>query len=154
MMPNTQNTIRRGLEILLVDDDLTDIKLTLRELERNKIVEKIRIARDGVEAMQVLLPEGPQARARLPDLVFLDLNMPRKDGRQLLGEIKQHESLSSVPVIVLTTSDAQEDISNSYLRHADGFITKPVTLDKLKKFVSHIPTVMSVLDGSQTASIS
>lgn len=152
-MPNTQKTPRRGLEILLVDDDLTDIKLTLRELERNKIVEKVRIARDGVEAMQVLLPEGSPSHGRLPDLVFLDLNMPRKDGRQLLGEIKQHESLRSVPVIVLTTSDAQEDVSNSYLRHADGFITKPVTLEKVKKFVSHLPTVMSVLEDSEVASI-
>lgn len=153
-MSTTTKTSSQGLEVLLVDDDLTDIKLTLRELERNKVVEKVRIARDGVEAMQVLLPEGANSHARLPDLVFLDLNMPRKDGRQLLGEIKQHESLKSLPVIVLTTSDAQEDMSNSYLRHADGFITKPVTIDKLKKFVCHFPRIISALEDCNVASIS
>jgi len=128
------------IEILLVDDDLADIKLTLRALDRGRILNKVSVVRDGVEAMQFLRQEGGFADAPRPDLIFLDLNMPRKDGRETLREIKNDPRLKSIPVVVLTTSISEADVAGSYLEHANSFITKPVDLEQFYKAITEINT--------------
>jgi len=125
----------RPIEILLVDDDAADIKLTRRELERNRVLNRVHVARDGVEAMKFLRHEGEYARVPRPDLILLDLNMPRKNGRQVLEEIKRDDDLKQIPVIVLTTSDAPEDVVGSYQRHANSYITKPVEIEQFRKAI-------------------
>ncbi len=121
------------IEILLVDDDLADIKLTQRALEGGRIANNVHVARDGVEAMQFLRGEPPFKGAPRPDLVLLDLNMPRKDGREVLQEIKVDADLRTIPVVVLTTSDDDTDVQRSYLEHANSYITKPVDLQQFKE---------------------
>jgi len=125
----------RPIEILLVDDDLADVKLTQRELERNRVLNNVYVARDGVEAMRFLRREGDHADAPRPDLILLDLNMPRKNGRQVLEEIKGDADLAAIPVVVLTTSDAPEDVVSSYQRHANSYITKPVDIDQFRQAI-------------------
>lgn len=125
-----QGTMGRPIEILLVEDNPGDVRLTVEALKDAKVNNTLNVARDGVEAMAYLRRESPYAHASRPDLILLDLNLPRKDGRQVLAEVKSDESLRSIPVVVLTTSSAEQDILSSYNLHANAYVTKPVDLDQ------------------------
>jgi two-component system response regulator len=136
---NTQtNSFISPIDILLVDDDQGDVLLTTKALHQGKLVNKIHVAHDGVEAMEFLRREGAFANAPRPDLIFLDLNMPRKDGREVLEEIKHDDELRAIPVVVLTTSDADRDILHSYHLHANCYVTKPVGMDQFLNVVRDI----------------
>ena len=116
------------IQLLLVDDDDVDVKLTLRALASDRVINHVNVVHDGVEAMAYLRREGKYANAVRPDLIFLDLNMPRMDGREVLREIKADKDFSAIPVVVLTTSDADEDVLRSYKEHANSYITKPIDM--------------------------
>ncbi len=120
----------KQVELLLVEDNPVDIKLTTRALKEGKVLNNLSVVRDGVEAMQFLHREGDYSKAPRPDLILLDLNMPRMDGREVLTEIKNSDDLKHIPVIVLTTSDAEQDVLRSYNLHANSYITKPVDFDQ------------------------
>jgi len=126
------------ITILLVDDNPADADLTKESFEESKIANELHWVQDGVEAMQFLRREGKYSGVPRPDLVLLDLNMPRKDGREVLAEMKADESLKSIPIIVLTSSQAEEDILRSYKLQASAYVTKPVDLQGLAKIVSGI----------------
>jgi CheY-like chemotaxis protein len=126
------------IEILLVEDDPGDVLLTVEALKQTKMHTNLSFARDGVEALAFLRREGKFAAAARPDIIFLDLNMPRKDGREVLGEIKLDPCLRLIPVVVLTTSADEEDILRSYNLHANCYVTKPVDLQQFMKVVSSI----------------
>ena len=125
----------QAIEVLLVEDDEADVLLTLRALKNDRFLNNIHVARDGVEAMDFLRRQGPFADAPRPDIIFLDLNMPRMDGREVLQAIKSDKKLATIPVIVLTVSAAEEDIVRSYAGHASSYITKPVDIDQFKKAI-------------------
>ena len=131
----------RPVEILLVEDNPADVRLTVEALKEGKVRNNLSIARDGVEALQFLRREGVHADARRPDLVLLDLNLPRKDGREVLADIKADEDLKKIPVVVLTTSSAEVDILKSYSLHANCYITKPVDLDQFVDVIKSIDNV-------------
>ena len=120
----------KSVELLLVEDNPVDIKLTTRALKKGKLLNHLHVVRDGVEAMDFLHNEGEFADVPRPDLILLDLNMPRKDGREVLSDIKNDDELKYIPVIVLTTSDAEQDVLKSYNLHANSYITKPVDFDQ------------------------
>src|SRR5690349_10329929 len=120
----------RSIQILLVEDNAADVRLTIEALREGKVRNELSIARDGAEAMKFLRREGEFANASRPDLVLLDLNLPRKDGREVLAEIKADDDLKRIPVVVLTTSSAEVDILKSYSLHANCYITKPVDLEQ------------------------
>ena len=120
------HTLGRPAEILLVEDNPGDIELTREGLEAAKVSNNLHVVMDGVEAMAFLRRAGKYADAPRPDLIFLDLNLPKKDGREVLAEIKADEQLRVIPVVVLTTSKADEDILKSYKLAANAYITKPV----------------------------
>ena len=124
--------------ILLVEDNAGDVRLTREALHEGKVANQLIVASDGVEALAVLHRTGSQAAAPRPDLILLDLNLPRKDGRDVLAEIKQDPDLRRIPVVVLTTSKAEEDILRTYNLHANCYITKPVDFEK---FVSVVKTI-------------
>jgi CheY-like chemotaxis protein len=124
-------------EILLVEDNAADVRLTIEAINDAKIPNHLVVARDGVEAM-ALLREGLAGVRPLPDLVLLDLNLPKKDGRELLGEIKGDPCLAHIPVVVLTTSRATEDTLHSYQLHANAVITKPLDVDRFFDVVKAI----------------
>jgi two-component system, chemotaxis family, response regulator Rcp1 len=126
------------IEILLVDDDAGDVRLTVEALKQTKMHINLSFARDGFEALAFLRREGKHAAAPCPDIILLDLNMPRMDGRELLGEIKQDPLLQRIPVVVLTTSADEEDILRSYHLHANCYVTKPVDLQQFMKVVGAI----------------
>jgi len=126
------------IDILLVDDDEGDILLAKRALENGKFYNAMHVAKDGVEAMAFLKQQGEFADAERPDLILLDLNMPRKDGREVLAEIKQDPSLRSIPVVVLTTSDSEQDVAKMYDLQANCYVTKPVDLEQFTKIVKEI----------------
>ncbi len=126
------------IEILLVDDSPGDVRLAVEALKESIVKSKVHTARDGVEAMAFLRNEGKYARMPHPDLVLLDLNMPRKDGRETLAEIKTDDKLKHIPVIILTVSSAEEDIIKAYKFHANCYITKPIELDQFNKCVGSI----------------
>ncbi|GAA0356909.1 response regulator [Actinoallomurus spadix] len=128
----------RPIEVLLVEDDPGDVVLTKEAFEDNKVSNKLSVVSDGEEAMRFLRCEGDYADAPRPDLVLLDLNLPRMDGRQVLEEIKADETLRTIPVVVLTTSEAEEDILRSYRLHANAYVTKPVDFDQFIKVVRQI----------------
>jgi len=119
----------RPLEILLVDDNPADVRLTQEALYEGGLQNRLSVARDGDEAMAFLRREDGFANAPRPDIVLLDLNLPGKDGREVLAEVKGDDLLRRIPVVVLTTSKAEEDILRSYDLHANCYITKPVHLD-------------------------
>ena len=123
------NQTLRPIEILLVEDSPTDALLTQRALADARFVNRLNIVDDGVQALAFLRREPPFANALRPDLILLDLNLPKKDGREVLEEIKADEFLRIIPVVVLTTSRAEEDILRSYRLHANCYITKPVDFD-------------------------
>lgn len=125
-----QKIENRPIDILLVDDNPGDVRLTREALKDAKVLNEIHVARDGVEAMQFVHREGSFKNAPMPDLILLDLNLPRKDGREVLADIKQDPKLCHIPVVVLTTSKADEDIVKTYNLHANAYITKPVDLNR------------------------
>ncbi|MBA3818667.1 MAG: response regulator [Deltaproteobacteria bacterium] len=128
----------KPIEILLVEDNPGDVRLTEEALREGKVRNNLHVARDGVEAIAFLRREGKFANATRPELVLLDLNLPRKDGREVLSEIKNDPDLQTIPVVVLTTSSAEVDILKSYKLHANCYITKPVDLEQFIKVVKSI----------------
>jgi CheY-like chemotaxis protein len=126
------------IEILLVEDNPGDVRLTLEALRDAKVFNHISVAVDGVEAMAFLRQEGAYANAPRPDLVLLDLNLPRKDGREVLAEMKESPDLRKIPVVILTTSSAELDIVKSYCLHANCYVVKPVELDRFLDVVKSI----------------
>ncbi|MDQ7839300.1 MAG: response regulator [Thermodesulfobacteriota bacterium] len=128
----------KPIEILLVEDSPGDVRLTREALKESKVRNNLHVAIDGVEAMAFLRREGKYANAPKPDLILLDLNLPKKDGREVLAEIKSDEHLRSIPVVILTTSQAEEDILRTYNLHANCYITKPVNFDRFVEVVRRI----------------
>jgi CheY-like chemotaxis protein len=128
----------KPIEILLVEDNPGDARLTREALALSKVRNNLHHARDGEEAIAFLRREGRYGSAPTPDLVLLDLNLPRRDGREVLEDIKNDVSLKHIPVVILTSSQADEDILRSYRLHANCFITKPVDLEQLTKVVQGI----------------
>ena len=128
----------RPVEILLVEDNEPDVELTREALEENKVVNNLSVVSDGQMAMDFLHREPPFESAPRPDLILLDLNLPRKDGREVLAEIKQDDRLRLIPVVVLTTSKAEEDILKSYELQANCYVTKPVMLGQFMEVVKAI----------------
>ncbi|WP_119460853.1 response regulator [Rhodospirillaceae bacterium SYSU D60014] len=128
-------TTVRPIDILLVEDNPGDVRLTKEALKESRILNNLYFARDGVEALAFLTQQEPYQEVPRPDLILLDLNLPRKDGRELLAEIKQHQELKRIPVVILTTSEAEQDILKTYELHANCYITKPVDLDKFVDIV-------------------
>ena len=125
-------------EILLVEDNPGDVELTREALLESKIHMDLSVVSDGVEALAFLKREGAHADAPRPDLILLDLNLPKKDGRTVLGEIKQDRSLRNIPVVILTSSQAEQDIVRAYDLHANCYVTKPVDLDQFISIVQSI----------------
>lgn len=119
----------RPIEILLVEDSPADVRLTQEAFKEGKIANCMHVVNDGDDALDFLHRRGGYADAVRPDIILLDLNLPRKDGREVLAELKQDEDLKRIPVVILTTSQAEEDIVRSYELHANCYITKPVELD-------------------------
>ncbi len=133
-----EGVVGKPIEILLVEDNSGDIRLTKEALYESKLKNNLYIVRDGEEAMEFIRKEGKYEAMPRPDLILLDLNLPKKDGRQVLAEIKKDDYLKRIPVVVLTTSSADEDIMRSYNLHANCFITKPVDLDQFMDVVKSI----------------
>ncbi len=126
------------IEVLLVEDDPGDELMTREAFAENKVRNQLHVARDGEEALDFLYRRGAHADAPRPDLILLDLNLPKFDGREVLARIKEDEDLRSIPVVVLTTSDAEEDIVRSYRLHANAYVTKPVDFDRFLQVVRQI----------------
>lgn len=133
-----ERLIHKGIEILLVEDNPGDVRLTKEALRDGKILNNLNVVTDGVEAMAFLRREGDYADAPRPELILLDLNLPRKDGREVLAEIKRDEELKRIPVVILTSSAAEQDIIKSYNLHANCYVTKPVDLDQFIGVVKSI----------------
>lgn len=127
-----------AVDILMVEDNPGDARLTQEALKESKVYNNLHHVRDGVEAMEFLRKEGGYKDAPTPDLILLDLNLPRKDGREVLAELKAIPRLKHIPVVVLTTSEAEQDIVKSYELHANCYITKPVDLDKFVEIIHGI----------------
>ena len=128
----------RSIEILLVEDNPGDVRLTMEAFKDAKVRNRISGAENGVEAMAFLRREGKYAKAPRPDIILLDLNLPKKDGRQVLAEVKADEKLKSIPVVILTTSEDEEDILKAYDLHANCYITKPVSFEQFMRVVKSI----------------
>jgi two-component system, chemotaxis family, response regulator Rcp1 len=131
-------THARPIQILLVEDSPSDAKLTLKALALAKVANKVSHVEDGVAAMDFLHRRGPYAETPRPDLILLDLNLPKKDGREVLEELKQDKDLGLIPVVVLTTSKAEQDILRTYQLHANCYIPKPVNFDRFLEVVQSI----------------
>jgi len=129
---------RSPIEILLVEDNPGDERLTREALKEGKVYHKLHWAKDGVEAMEFLQQRGKYRDAPRPDIILLDLNLPKKDGREVLQDIKNDELLKRIPVVILTTSKAEEDVLRSYNLHANCYVTKPVDLEKFIVVVKSI----------------
>ncbi|RYX91693.1 response regulator [bacterium] len=132
------STIYRPVEILLIEDNMADVRLTKEVLKDSKVRNNLHFVMDGVEGVSFLRKEGKYQDAPKPDLILLDLNLPKKDGREVLEEIKNDEMLRRIPVVVLTTSKAEQDILKSYNLHANCYITKPVDLEQFITVVKSI----------------
>jgi len=126
------------LQVLVVDDDLGDVALMENAFAEHSVSSRLHHAADGAEALAFLRRQEPYRDAPRPDLILLDLNMPRVDGRQVLSEIKADEDLKTIPTIVLTTSSSMSDISASYDAHANAYVTKPINLDEFDRIVIEI----------------
>ena len=118
------------IEILLVEDNPGDVRLTQEAFKEGKVRNNLSVVNDGIEALVFLRQEGQYANAPRPDVILLDLNLPKKDGREVLAEIKQDPALRRIPIVILTTSEAERDILQTYYMHANCYITKPVDLDQ------------------------
>jgi CheY-like chemotaxis protein len=128
----------KPIEILLVEDNPADVRLTQEALKEEKLHNNLSVVNDGVEALAFLRREGDYAQAIRPDLILLDLNLPRKDGREVLKEIKNDLNLQAIPIVVLTISEAEMDILESYQLHANCYIIKPLDLNQFSKVVKSI----------------
>ena len=128
----------RSINILLVEDNEGDVRLAREALKDSKISNDMFCASDGEEAMSLLRGHGRPAGMPRPDLILLDLNLPRKDGREVLAEIKNDPDLKMIPVVILTTSESEEDVLKTYSLHANCYITKPIDLDQFMKVVQAI----------------
>lgn len=128
----------KPIEILLVEDSPGDVRLVQEALKEGKMNNNISVVRDGVEALAFLRQEDKYAGAPRPDIILLDLNLPKKDGREVLAEIKEDPDLKRIPIVVLTTSEAEQDILKAYNLHANCYITKPVDLDQFITVVKSI----------------
>jgi len=134
----SEAVVTKPVEILLVEDNPGDVRLTQETLKEFKVLNNLSVVGNGVEAMAFLRHEGRYAKASRPDLILLDLNLPKKDGREVLKEIKLDEQLKRIPVVVLTTSSAEQDILKTYELHANCYITKPVDLDQFIAVIKSI----------------
>ena len=123
------------VDILLVEDSPADVRLTREALQSGKILNRLAVASDGFEALARLRRQGPYSNSTRPDLILLDLNLPRKSGREVLAEIKEDPQLKQIPVVVITSSAAEEDVIRSYSLHANCFVTKPLDLEGFVKVV-------------------
>ena len=128
----------KSIEILLVEDDPGDVELTLEVMEKSKIRINMNVVEDGVKAIEYLRKEGEYKDKTKPDLILLDLNMPRKDGRETLHDIKNDPELKRIPVVILTTSNAHEDIVKTYTEGCSCYVTKPVGLEEFSRVVQAI----------------
>ncbi|HEX9998916.1 MAG TPA: response regulator [Actinoplanes sp.] len=126
------------IEVLLVEDDPGDVLMTQEAFEEHKVRNRLTVVQDGAEALAYLRREGKYADAVRPDLILLDLNLPRRDGREVLEEIKKDVQLGRIPVVVLTTSAADEDILRSYQLHANAYVTKPVDFERFITVIKQI----------------
>jgi two-component system, chemotaxis family, response regulator Rcp1 len=135
----------RPLEILLVEDSPSDTELTVEALKEAKVHNHLSVVEDGVQALEFLRRQGLFAQAPRPDLIMLDLNLPRKDGREVLAEIKADEQLKTIPVVVLTTSRAEQDVLRAYELHANCYVTKPVGFEQFLEVVRSIENFWLVL---------
>lgn len=131
-------TAGRTIEILLVEDSATDVMLAQEALADAKVSNNLSVVKDGVEAMAYLTKHGEYADVPRPDLILLDLNMPRKDGREVLAEVKADENLKLIPIVILTTSKAEQDVLNAYGLHANCYISKPVNFEQFANVVQAI----------------
>ena len=142
----------KPIEILLVEDNPGDVRLTVEALKDAKVINHLSVAKDGVEALSLLRRQGSYAHAPRPDLILLDLNLPLKDGREVLAEIKTDDELKRIPVVILTTSKSEEDILKTYNLHANCYITKPVDLEQFVTVVKSIEdfwfTVVKLPNGA------
>ena len=134
----SHNGQARAIEILLVEDNVGDVRLTREALRDGKARSNLSVVSDGVEALAFLRREGDHHDAPRPELILLDLNLPRKDGRQVLAEIKSDPTLKMIPVVILTTSAAEEDVLRSYDLHANAYIKKPVDFDQFLRVVQAV----------------
>jgi CheY-like chemotaxis protein len=128
----------RPIEVLLVEDDAGDVLMTREALREGKVLNRLSVVTDGVEALDYLRGQEPFADATRPDLILLDLNLPRRDGRQVLEDVKGDPDLRRIPVVVLTTSEAEEDVLRSYDLHANAYVTKPVDFDRFVEVIRQI----------------
>jgi CheY-like chemotaxis protein len=128
----------KPVEILLAEDNPGDVVLTEKALEQGKLANNLHVTTDGVEALQFLRQEGEYVDAVQPDLILLDLNMPRKDGQDVLEELQADEALCRIPVVVLTSSESEEDIARSYELNANAYLTKPVDFDGFIEIIDRI----------------
>ncbi len=128
----------RLIDILLIDDSEGDVRLVQEAFKEGKLHNRLFVARDGVEGMDFLLKRGKHREAIRPDLVLLDLNMPKKDGREVLAEMKLHEDLKDMPVVILTTSGSETDIIQTYNLHANCYIVKPLELEEFIRLLMSI----------------
>ena len=139
------------VEILLVEDNPADVRLTQEALKEGKVYNNLHWAKDGVEALEFLHRQGRYADAPRPDIILLDLNLPKKDGREVLQDIKKDDKLKRIPVVILTTSKAEEDVLKSYNLHANCYVTKPVDLEQFIVVVKSIDmfwlTVVTLPNG-------
>lgn len=126
------------VNILLVEDNPADARLIEEVFKDTNVNNRIHVAKDGVEAMDFLNKENEYSDAPKPDIILLDLNLPRKDGREVLREVKSDENLKSIPIVILTTSSAKEDVIKTYRNHANCYITKPVDFDQFLKVINAI----------------
>jgi chemotaxis family two-component system response regulator Rcp1 len=142
------------VEILLVEDNPADVRLTKEALKEGKVYNNLHWAKDGVEALEFLHRQGKYTAAPRPDIILLDLNLPKKDGREVLQEIKKDEKLKRIPVVILTTSKAEEDVLKSYNLHANCYVTKPVDLEQFIVVVKSIDmfwlTVVTLPNGKES----
>ncbi len=129
---------QKAIDVLLVEDDPGDVLMTREAFEENKVANRLAVVSDAVSAMAFLRKEGEYAQAPTPDLVLLDLNLPRMDGREVLAAMKSDDKLRSIPVVVLTTSEAEEDVLRSYSLHANAYVTKPVDFQRFIDVVRQI----------------
>jgi CheY-like chemotaxis protein len=127
-----------GIEVLLVEDDPGDVLMTREAFAEHKVANRLSVVSDGVSAMEYLRREGDHADAPRPDLILLDLNLPRMDGREVLALVKDDPVLKHIPVVVLTTSEAEEDVLRSYALHANAYVTKPVDFERFIDVVQQI----------------
>ena len=137
-MNGPKEKMPKPIDILLVEDNPGDVRLTREALKEGKVLNSLQVVGDGIEALAFLRHEGQYAKSPHPDIVLLDLNLPRMDGREALAEIKTDPDLRRIPVVILTTSKAEEDILKSYNLHANCYITKPVDLDQFIMVVKSV----------------